>query len=64
MPAWGGSSSEWEWGRSVFREKVDRVGDFTKLEPTEPVGPWPSENVERAGDGGMLGRLWEVGILL
>jgi hypothetical protein len=64
IPAERVSSSEWEWGRSIFREKVDRVGDFTKLELTERAGPWPSENVERAGEGGMLGRLWEVGIPL
>ena len=64
MPAARASSSQWDWGRSIFRENVDRVGDFTKLELTDPAGPWPSENVERAGEGGMLGRLREVGIPL
>ena len=47
--------------RSMFRENVERVGDFPKLELILPLGPWPRENVERAGEGGwaIFGRLWE-----
>jgi hypothetical protein len=47
----------------MLSEKVDRVGDLTKLEVIEPEGPWPRENVDRVGDG-MFGRLCEEGIPL
>ena len=35
----------------MFREKVERAGDFEKLELMEPERPCPNENVERVGDG-------------
>ena len=42
---------EWRDGWSMFKLKVERVGDFTNEEEMLPFGPWPREKVERVGEG-------------